>query len=1041
MKSLYNHNTSFNDKFSQPTSEYRGTPFWSWNSDLDEATLEKQIEIFHEMGFGGFHIHSRIGLNTPYLGPRFMQLVEHCNTVGKKLGMLTWLYDEDKWPSGFAGGLVTQHEEFRIRYLLFSPILHEDGYVDRHLPQASRVNMNGDCSYLCSYEVTLEQGRLSSYKKVEKGTSAQEGTQIWHAYRVISGASSWFNNQSYVDTLNPEAAKEFTRVTHDVYAATLKEELGKSVPAMFTDEPQYFKLQNFSCSESNDEVGIPFTDTFDESYQQVFGESLFDKLPELFWESTTGAYPVTRYRYFEILTERFTSAYCDVLDDWCTSHGILSTGHLMGESTLDLQSRLCGEAMRSYRSFKLPGIDMLADRREYATAKQAQSACHQFGYPGVLSELYGVTNWDFDFRGHKLQGDWQAALGVTVRVHHLCWATMAGESKRDYPAPIDQHSTWYKEYRTIEDHFSRVNVALTTGKPRVRIGVLHPIESYWLTLGPDDATIGIRKQLEEQFTSITSWLLFAQLDYDFVAESLLPKLFNGCDEKSCHIGEMNYEVLVVPQFITIRSTTLAILKEFIASGGKVIFLGGAPSYVDGQKSDVALEATRDALHIGFDQWALLNALDTERDVAIYDGHHTLCNDLIYQMRNDGKRTLLFIAHGRESNRMQQQNFRSDEDFTRMIKVRGLHSVTLLDTFTGNRIELEVDHKQGWTHFSYPLHVHDSLLFELSVEKELNNITVTVDSNTPRLLQKHRIREISSYQLHEQNHLLLDQAAYSLDGGSWNDVEEMLILDDAIRSECGYPIRSEAFPQPWLVPDEETLPHKVQLRFDFESEIDGVMVSLACETPDAEIVFNGNAITESLSGNYFVDPCLPVRKIGTVKRGNNTLEMNIPYGKKTNLEWCYLLGDFGVRLLGSKAMLCEKPHTISFGDITRQGFPFYGDSITYVIRTQAEAGRWLLKVPQYKGSLLTVSLDGNDKGQIIGEPYTIDLGLVDNQSHTIEITCFGNRFNTFGQLHNCNAYEAYFGPKAWRSAEEKYSYVYQVRSAGILTEPWLEIRES
>lgn len=60
--------------------------------------------------------------------------------------------------------------------------------------------------------------------------------------------------------------------------------------------------------------------------------------------------------------------------------------------------------MRSYRSFEIPGIDMLCDRRELSTAKQAESAVHQFGREGMTSELYGVTNWDFDFRGHKLQG-------------------------------------------------------------------------------------------------------------------------------------------------------------------------------------------------------------------------------------------------------------------------------------------------------------------------------------------------------------------------------------------------------------------------------------------------------------------------------------------------------------------------------------------------------------------------------------------------------------------------------------------------------------
>jgi len=45
-----------------------------------------------------------------------------------------------------------------------------------------------------------------------------------------------------------------------------------------------------------------------------------------------------------------------------------------------------------------------------------------------------VTNWTFSFEGHKGCGDWQAAMGITFRVHHLTWATMAGEAKRDFPA-------------------------------------------------------------------------------------------------------------------------------------------------------------------------------------------------------------------------------------------------------------------------------------------------------------------------------------------------------------------------------------------------------------------------------------------------------------------------------------------------------------------------------------------------------------------------------------------------------------------------------
>ena len=176
--------------------------------------------------------------------------------------------------------------------------------------------------------------------------------------------------------------------------------------------------------------------------------------------------------------------------DRCEGHGLMLTGHMMEEPTLKSQTAALGEVMRSLSYFQLPGIDMLCDRREYTTAKQAQSVSHQYGREGVLSELYGVTGWDFDFRGHKLQGDWQAALGVTVRTPHLSWVSMNGEAKRDYPASINYQAPWYKRYSLIEDHFARVNTAMTRGKCRTRIAVLHPVESYWLHWGVAQQTAG-----------------------------------------------------------------------------------------------------------------------------------------------------------------------------------------------------------------------------------------------------------------------------------------------------------------------------------------------------------------------------------------------------------------------------------------------------------------------------------------------------------------------------------------------------------------------
>ena len=89
---------------------------------------------------------------------------------------------------------------------------------------------------------------------------------------------------------------------------------------------------------------------------------------------------------------------------------------------------------------------MLRRDLEYTTAKQAQSMARQHGKKGISSELYGVTGWDTDFRDYKFHGDWQAALGVVLRIPHLSWVSMKGEAKRDFPATFGYQSPWYKKF-------------------------------------------------------------------------------------------------------------------------------------------------------------------------------------------------------------------------------------------------------------------------------------------------------------------------------------------------------------------------------------------------------------------------------------------------------------------------------------------------------------------------------------------------------------------------------------------------------------------
>lgn len=150
--------------FADPTCEYRGTPFWAWNARLDAGELKRQIDVMKKMGLGGFHMHVRSGMATPYLSPEFMELIHTCVEKARDNQMLAWLYDEDRWPSGAAGGIVTRDKAYRSRYLLFTPVPYGQGSTNAETDSSARASRQENGVLLARYRVTLRDGLLAGYE-------------------------------------------------------------------------------------------------------------------------------------------------------------------------------------------------------------------------------------------------------------------------------------------------------------------------------------------------------------------------------------------------------------------------------------------------------------------------------------------------------------------------------------------------------------------------------------------------------------------------------------------------------------------------------------------------------------------------------------------------------------------------------------------------------------------------------------------------------------------------------------------------------------
>lgn len=1007
--------------FQNPSSEYRATPFWAWNCELEEKELLWQIECFKKMGFGGFHMHTRSGMATPYLSDEFMKLVKSCTAKAKEENMLAYLYDEDRWPSGAAGGFVTKTPEYRQRMLFFTTNEHFD------TEPKERAVANGTPYFLGKYDIILNQnGELVSYRLLAENEVA-EGT-LWSAYCITPEPSGWYNGETYADTLNPKAIQKFIEITYEAYEKAVGEEFGKTVPSIFTDEPQFSFKKTLPFAESIENVWLPWTPDFDESYRNAYSEDILEKLPELFWELPNGEVSVARYHYHDHICERFSSAFADFCGAWCDAHNLYLTGHMMEEPTLYSQTTAIGEAMRAYRSFTLPGIDMLMNRREYSTAKQAQSAAHQYGREGVLSELYGVTNWDFDFRGHKFQGDWQAALGVTVRVPHLSWVSMKGSAKRDYPASIHYQSPWYEQYSYIENHFARLATALTRGKPQVKVGVIHPIESYWLHWGPSENTSAIRKQMDQNFSDFIEWLLFDTIDFDFISESCLPSLCGEID-KELAVGEMNYSSVIVPNCETLRQSTINILRKFIQKGGKVIFAGACPKYVDARPSDAAQELYNSAVTVPFEKLPILNALSDERTIEIKLENGEVAENFLYNMRKDGEDFWLFLANARPErcNFEWYSDYRIRADIR--LKIRGEFTPILYDTLNGEIKEIAFEIQNGCTVIHHAFYENDSLLLRL---RPYSQKTLTLPSKEESVLAKIDWKEKVSYCREEENVCLLDLAKWRFDGGEMQESEEILRIDNNIRKQTGWTLASGEDVQPWLIKNE-TPSHSASLYFSFDSE-EAFANTFFCAEELVSLKLNGTEVGLIESG-YYVDKSIKRYALPALAKGKNEIVARVPIGKRISLEACYLIGDFDVVLAGCEKTLTAPSSKISFGDITHQGMPFYGGNLIYETEIEVKESCTLsVNNAKYIGSLVKVSLDGKDCGFNTFEPYNLQIENVSAGKHKLCFHLFGNRMNTFGGLHNAQEDNHWYGPTYWYSKDENWSYEYNLRKTGILKSP-------
>ncbi len=971
------------DTFQDPPAEYRSAPLWVWNDRVTEEQIETQLADFKAHGIGGVFIHPRPGLITPYLSDEWLELCRLAVEVGKSLGMKVWIYDENSYPSGFAGGHVpAEMPDSRGLALRMAKTLELPASFEEAPLLVLRRSAAGD-----GFEDITEWA-------LQPGSRDSLGAGEYFIFTIQQApASPWFGGYFYVDIMRRDVTEKFIDLTLNAYKRTIGGEFGGAVPGSFQDEAH--------IKPAGGRDAINFTPQLFDWFQGMWRYDLRAHLPSLFEE--TGEWRMVRHNYYATLLALFIENWARPYYEYCSANNLAFTGHYW-EHEWPIP-RLCPDNLAMAAYAHMPGIDCLMN--QWATGPHAQfgnaravkeirSAANQLGQQRTMSETYGASGWDLTFYDQKRIADWEFALGVNFVNQHLSYVTIMGARKRDHPLSFSYHEPWWHAYKIMGDYLGRMSAVMSKGEQRNRILVLEPTTTAWMYYAPGDQSEQL-KALGESFQDFVNALEAAQVEYDLVSENMLQNHARA-KRKKLVVGQRRYDLFVLPPGLeNLNGSTVKLLGQFLQAGGKVISLTGAhPGWTDGKISERVAELAAAQPK----NWLALNSEDGIAEL------ERACSGDIQFSGIEGDRTMLF-HHRRvlaDAEIIFLANISNEKAASGALRARGKSAETW-DPFTGLVSEHPFERRGGGVLVKFTLPPGGSRLFCLRR-----------DQTESPLEFEQEIREVKPEGTLEMmpvsaNVLTIDYCDLRLGGRE----ERNLYFYDAQR---------KAFEQhglgrnPWdsavqfktNIIDQDKFPPNSGFEavywFTVTPETDLSSLWLVVERPAFYGVSVNGRKVEPVQDAWWLDRAFGVFEIGNVARtGRNRISLRAsPFTIYTELEPVYLLGNFFLETQdrGFKLVPSGRLH---LGGWAEQGMPFYAGGVSYgktveIRNLDPEFERFWVKLGAWRGAVAEVKVGERSAGFIAFEPFELDItNLLSEGRNKISVIVYGTLKNTLGPHHN------------------------------------------
>jgi len=440
-----------------PAREFSLGPFWFWNDQLSEKEIARQLDDFCDHGVYGFVIHPRAGLpkTIGWMSDAMIDYMRFAIEEAEKRNMWVVLYDEGMYPSGSSSGqVVAANPAYRTRGLFAVDL-------DDIAPGAEKYGiMIGPDG---KPELKPGQNLVGLIKRKKNGHQiAIVDRPIRDGYSVIRGLHFREDDPPRRpdhkevpenlppggDILNPEAVGCFIDLVYQRYYDEFSDHFGKTVKAIFTDEPSFM-------AKRGERGAQPGTTGIIDHINSHLGYDFTPHLPTLWYGDEPEA---ARYRadYKRALQNRLEQTFYGQISKWCQAHNIALTGHPAKPDDIG-----------HLRHFQMPGQDIVwryiepakktaLEGPQSTQAKCASSAMIHLNRRRNSNEYCGAYGHNFTFAEMKWLTHWLIVRGCNLLYPHAFYYSIRGPRIDERPPDVGPNSPWWPEYRPFADSVRRL---------------------------------------------------------------------------------------------------------------------------------------------------------------------------------------------------------------------------------------------------------------------------------------------------------------------------------------------------------------------------------------------------------------------------------------------------------------------------------------------------------------------------------------------------------------------------------------------------------